>query len=72
MKLGEEIKPTKSKYYIQSDNIGFKLLQRSGWKGEGGLGKTGQGMNYPIAVHAPRGSFVLGRIFFFTIIISFN
>jgi len=59
-KKDEEIKSTKSMYYIQSDNIGYKLLQRSGWKGEGGLGKSGQGMNYPISVETPRGPPVLG------------
>jgi hypothetical protein len=60
----EEIKSTKSLYYIQSDNIGYKLLQRSGWKGEGGLGKSGQGMNYPISVDTPRGPPVLGIVDF--------
>jgi hypothetical protein len=45
----KEAKPV-SRYFIQTDNIGYKLLQKSGWTG-GGLGAKGQGMNYPIAVN---------------------
>jgi hypothetical protein len=47
------------KFFIKSDNIGFKLLQRSGWEG-GGLGKTNQGIVYPIKTLNRQGRTCLG------------
>ena len=37
-----------SKYRIQSDNVGFKLLQKAGWEEGKGLGSEGQGITAPI------------------------
>ena len=37
-----------SKYRIQDDNIGFKMLQKAGWKEGEGLGSSKEGIKEPV------------------------
>ena len=37
-----------SKYRIQSDNLGYKMLQKAGWEEGKGLGAKGEGIQQPV------------------------
>lgn len=41
---------SKSSFSIPSSNVGFKLLERKGWDGQSGLGKSAQGRISPVPV----------------------
>ena len=40
--------PSSSDTTIHSSNVGFKMLQKMGWKKEKGLGKEGKGITAPV------------------------
>lgn len=37
-----------SKYRIQADNLGYKMLQKAGWEEGKGLGAKGEGIQQPV------------------------
>ncbi|XP_039251894.2 uncharacterized protein LOC120329356 [Styela clava] len=45
---------------ISDTNLGNQLLRKMGWKGQGGLGKTGSGISAPVTVKETYGRFGLG------------
>lgn len=42
------LKPKPDRFMISGSNVGFRLMQKSGWDGESGLGNYGQGQKYPV------------------------
>jgi hypothetical protein len=46
---------------IQSSNVGFKMLQKMGWKEAGGLGKEGKGIIAPIEATQHAGQVGIGK-----------
>ncbi|XP_052268658.1 G patch domain and ankyrin repeat-containing protein 1-like, partial [Dreissena polymorpha] len=55
------LKPKTDNFSIQSNNVGFQLMQKSGWDGESGLGTKGQGQKYPVKTSLKRDRRCLGN-----------
>lgn len=46
---------------IHSSNVGFKMLQKMGWKEEKGLGKEGKGITAPVEATTHAGQVGIGK-----------
>ncbi|XP_052815663.1 G patch domain and ankyrin repeat-containing protein 1-like [Mya arenaria] len=53
-------KPKTDHFMLQKNNIGFQLMEKSGWDGQSGLGSKGQGQKYPVKTSLKRDRKCLG------------
>ena len=53
--------PSSADTSIHSSNMGFKMLQKMGWKEEKGLGKEGKGITAPVEATKHAGQVGIGK-----------
>ena len=55
-----KLKPKPDPFLISETNVGYKMMRKSGWDGEKGLGPEGKGHRYPIRTTLKRDRSCLG------------